>query len=86
MAITKGVSFKKQAPEPVIGNAYDQSYDRLATNMAEALMLAKESDWLANEAINLDVWLHYLATKSQEYERFAAHVPPFEFETLSEQL
>ena len=83
--IRTGLADKIEAPEPMVGNAYEQDFDRLAGDMAQAINLMANSQSLM--AI-LGHALHraYLDTKRQDYQRFYEHVPLFEFETLSEQL
>ena len=70
---------------PVVGNAYEQSFEQLASTMAEALALAGASPFLSS-LIGADILRYYLATKTQDYDRFSAHIPPLEFSILSEQL
>ena len=84
-AISQGLTDEISPPNPVVGNAYEHAYDRLADGMGTALAFAQQSEALA-EAVGDGLWALYLATKRQEYERFSAHIPPLEFKTLSEQL
>ena len=83
--IRSGVSDKTEPPAPMSGNAYEQDYDRLATDMASAIALMAASDKMKS-LLGADLHKAYCDTKRQDYQRFFDHVPPFEFETLSEQL
>ena len=83
--IRSGVSDKTEPPAPMSGNAYEQDHDRLAADMASAIALMAASDKLKT-LLGADLHKAYCDTKRQDYQRFFDHVPPFEFETLSEQL
>ena len=83
--IRSGLLEKGAPPEAMSGNAYEQDYDRLATDMASAIALMAASDKMKS-LLGADLHKAYCDTKRQDYQRFFDHVPPFEFETLSEQL
>ena len=84
-AMHHGMSDQMAPVPPVVGNAYEQSFEQLASTMAEALALAGASALLSS-LIGADILRYYLATKTQDYDRFSAHIPPLEFSILSEQL
>ena len=80
-----GIDQAQSAPPPVSGNAYEQSFERLAEALGEALLLASGSAFLQKH-LDEQIWQRYIETKTQEYKRFSAHISALEFTTLSEQL
>ena len=83
--IRSGLQEMIEPPTPISGNAYEQDHDRLAADMTSAMALMTASDTL-KRLLGADLHKAYSDTKRQDYQRFFDHVPPFEFETLSEQL
>ena len=83
--INKGIQHQMTPPAAITGNAYEQNHQTLAADMASALVLMAESKPL-HDIFGSELAREYVRTKRQEYQCFLAHIPPFEFATLSEQL
>ena len=81
-AMAKGMDEALSPPPPVVGNAYEHDYDALPTEMGEAMRLFAASD-VMQQALGETLHNDYLATKTQEWTRFAEHVSAFEYHSLS---
>ncbi|MGC6518303.1 MAG: glutamine synthetase family protein [Candidatus Puniceispirillaceae bacterium] len=84
-AIAIGIEAALTPPEPVVGNAYDHDYDSLPVEMAEAISLFEDSVAM-RAALGEALHKTYIATKKQEWTRFAEHVSRFEYDSLSHNL
>ena len=81
-SMAEGIDGALSAPEPVIGNAYDHDYDSLPVEMSEAMQIYATSTAM-QQALGEPLYSYYLATKRQEWTRFAEHVSDFEYHSLS---
>ena len=85
-SMRQGIADKTEPPAPITGNAYEKDdLQRMAGDMASAIALMAGSHILS-EMLGQSLHKAYCDTKRQDYQAFMDHVPPFEFETLSEQL
>ena len=81
-SMAEGIDGALSAPEPVMGNAYDHDYDSLPVEMSEAMQIYATSRAI-QQALGEPLYSYYLATKRQEWTRFAEHVSDFEYHSLS---
>lgn len=84
-SLAKGMADKMPSPDPVSGNAYDQAFDDLPSEMGDAMALFQESEAMV-EACGALLHRYFLDTKRQEWTRFANHVSSFEYDSLSPNL
>ena len=73
-----GIEEKQEPTEITTGDAYNDSHDEvLPTTLADAIRLARESDWLASVlgAAQLETWLQQA---ERELKFFSDQVTPFE--------
>ena len=73
-----GIEEKQEPIEITTGDAYSDSHDEvLPTTLADAIRLARESDWLASVlgAAQLETWLQQA---ERELKFFSDQVTPFE--------
>ena len=84
-AILSGLAQEIAPPAAISGNAYEQSHPKLAQEMGQALAL-----WEASSSVEVlfgaTLKTLFADTKRQEFQIFTNHIPPLEFEILSEQL
>jgi glutamine synthetase len=72
-----GIERELELPEPLEGNAYTSSTQRLPTTLAEAAALFEKSD-VAREAFGDEVVAHYLNNARVEQAAFNAAVTDWE--------
>jgi glutamine synthetase len=72
-----GIDRELELPEPLAGNAYTSSAQRLPTTLAEAAALFETSD-VAREAFGDDVVAHYLNNARVEQDAFNSAVTDWE--------
>jgi glutamine synthetase len=80
--IWHGIENSLQAPEPIVGNAWDQTIDApaLPTTMDQAIVAFDKAEPLSHYLSDQFKTL-FLATKQQEWNEFAGRVSEFELET-----
>ena len=80
--IWHGIENSLQAPEPIVGNAWDQTIDApaLPTTMDQAIVAFDKAETLSHYLSEQFKTL-FLATKQQEWNEFAGRVSEFELET-----
>ncbi|MBU2864580.1 glutamine synthetase family protein [Reinekea forsetii] len=79
--VTEGIQNKLEAPDPVVGNAYDQEHEQVADNQRDALRKmeadTRVSDWFGKDFVEL-----YSACKWSELRMFEQQITPMEYDLL----
>ena len=84
-SIAHGIAEMMSPPPPVKGNAYEQDFDDLPSEMGEAMRLFAASEEM-KQALGETLHAYYLATKRQEWARMADYVSDFEYHSLSQNI
>lgn len=84
-SIAHGIAEEMSPPPPVKGNAYEQDFDDLPSEMGEAMRLFAASEEM-KQALGETLHAYYLATKRQEWARMADYVSDFEYHSLSQNI
>ena len=84
-SMARGMAEALEVPPAMIGNAYEQDFEDLPSEMGEAMRLFAQSD-LMKQALGETLHAYYLATKRQEWARMADYVSEFEYHSLSQNI
>jgi glutamine synthetase len=72
-----GIRNRIEPPEPTVGNAYEEGYERLPRTLVSALD-ALEGDDVLRDALGETLVEEYLKIKREEFDRYQQHVSDWE--------